>query len=507
MWRKNFEITRVDYSICIESNDGFRFGEKAFLGKVYISHSLWLINNLNVEFFVIKEELQKSIRAILKKLVSNPDFVSKLHDKTIRYNKQYFDLAERIRKLNLKKLSNRELLNWHAKLYKLQGLSHGLSLCTTWWVDSDGEDLTHYLMNIVKNRLQGSGLKADPATVFSVLTTPAAGSLSQQEESESLAIVAWIRRQLAVKKLFQKYPVEKLAENFSQLPAVAKNKFTRHWKKWKWAPYNYLGPAYELDYYLQVWAGLIKQNLNPEEVLAQAEKKRKSIQVERKNLIRKLGLSELERKLFDIAAEIVWIKAYRKDCYYHGFFVSDLLLAEMGRRVHLSLLQMKYLSAIELPLVFAGKDMSAIANLRMKRSVIYNSNGKISIFHGEGAKKFLKKQKFEKIKISRQNNWQGTTACSGKVKGEVRVINLPEEMGKMQLGDIMVSHTTYPALVPAMKKASAIVTEDGGITCHAAIVARELQTPCVVGVKNILRVLKDGDRVEVDATKGIVKKI
>ena len=58
-----------------------------------------------------------------------------------------------------------------------------------------------------------------------------------------------------------------------------------------------------------------------------------------------------------------------------------------------------------------------------------------------------------------------------------------------------------------MKKAAAIVTDDGGLTCHAAIVARELKTPCVVGTKIATKVLKDGDMVEVDANKGIVKKI
>jgi pyruvate,water dikinase len=58
-----------------------------------------------------------------------------------------------------------------------------------------------------------------------------------------------------------------------------------------------------------------------------------------------------------------------------------------------------------------------------------------------------------------------------------------------------------------MKKAAAIVTEDGGITCHAAIVARELQTPCIVGCKNVLSVLKDGDIVEVNADAGTVKKV
>mgnify|MGYP001564748046 CR=1 FL=1 len=58
-----------------------------------------------------------------------------------------------------------------------------------------------------------------------------------------------------------------------------------------------------------------------------------------------------------------------------------------------------------------------------------------------------------------------------------------------------------------MRKAAAFVTDEGGILCHAAIVARELKKPCIIGTKIATRVFKDGDMVEVDATKGIVRKI
>jgi pyruvate,water dikinase len=64
---------------------------------------------------------------------------------------------------------------------------------------------------------------------------------------------------------------------------------------------------------------------------------------------------------------------------------------------------------------------------------------------------------------------------------------------------------TRPEYVPLMKKAAGIITDEGGITCHAAIVSRELKIPCVIGTKIATKVLKDGDMVEVDADKGIVK--
>jgi len=80
-------------------------------------------------------------------------------------------------------------------------------------------------------------------------------------------------------------------------------------------------------------------------------------------------------------------------------------------------------------------------------------------------------------------------------------------MVKMRQGDVLVSGSTNPDLLPAMKKAAAFVTDIGGITSHAAIVARELRIPCVVGAKIATKVLKDGDKVNVDANHGIVKKI
>ena len=77
----------------------------------------------------------------------------------------------------------------------------------------------------------------------------------------------------------------------------------------------------------------------------------------------------------------------------------------------------------------------------------------------------------------------------------------------MEDNNILVSFATSPNLMPAIRKASAIITNEGGLTCHAAIVSRELKIPCVIGTKIATKVLKDGDLVEVDANKGVVKKL
>jgi pyruvate,water dikinase len=99
---------------------------------------------------------------------------------------------------------------------------------------------------------------------------------------------------------------------------------------------------------------------------------------------------------------------------------------------------------------------------------------------------------------------KGVVAYPGTARGRVCIVDEMDEMSKFQDGDIIVSIATNPNLVPVMKKSAAIVTDEGGIMCHAAIVSRELRIPCVIGTKVATKILKDGDIVEVNAHAGTV---
>jgi len=518
IWRKNFDIKRVDINLSAETMPGFGGLNYITVGKNYISQAIWVFENLdNTGTYFPVSELRGLIESTLKTILTDPDKIDKIHKRDIALNKQYFDYAEKLRKFKLNELSGPKLLQLHKRLFNLQYQSHCWALPTTWFLDSDGEDFSKYLINLINTRKQELGLNVETATAFSVLTSPAAPSFGQKEEEDSLKMVDWIQTIPKLKYWFASHTTEELVQLFPSLPPKWKKRILKHHYDWCWTPYTYLGPAYSLDYYLEVWRGLIYEDIDAKSNLKAQKSKLKEIQIQRKKLIAQLRLSKQEKHWFDIAADIVWLKGYRKDCYFHGVYVLDLILAEIGKRGGLSLLQTKYLLPDELPKVLNGKDFSDTANQRIKFSVMYgktlagknlNWSGKgLKIFVGNKAKAFLKKHKFEKIVVKKTNELMGTCACPGLASGKIKVINVPDEMEKMQQGDIMLSHTTFPALVPAMKKAAAIITEDGGITCHAAIVARELQTPCVVGCRNAISILKDGDMVEVDANKGIVRKI
>lgn len=101
----------------------------------------------------------------------------------------------------------------------------------------------------------------------------------------------------------------------------------------------------------------------------------------------------------------------------------------------------------------------------------------------------------------------GDIAMKGKAQGRVRLILHKEQISEFHEGEILVTENTEPSFLPAMKKAAAIVTDEGGITSHAAIVSRELKKPCIIGTKIATKAFKDGDMVEVDAEKGVVRKV
>ncbi len=99
---------------------------------------------------------------------------------------------------------------------------------------------------------------------------------------------------------------------------------------------------------------------------------------------------------------------------------------------------------------------------------------------------------------------QGQGASPGIASGKVAIVYDVKDIGKVKDGDIMVTRMTNPDMVPAMRKVSAIVTDEGGMTCHAAIVSRELGTPAVVGTKTGTQLLKEGQVVTVDGEKGLI---
>ena len=509
-WTKNYSIFNGSWHLLTPTLDHtFRRGIIVLFGedklKEFMTECIAVMEGTNNKgTYYIESELSALMHAVKELIITNPDKVEKNHKDTYRINDEHFEFAKQALKVDMGKLSDKELGLLFKKIMRNQIKAHSNSILTTWSLDSEGQIFSSYLIDKTKWYVKKANLDIDPSEAFSVLTTLPKNSLQLDEDLEALKII----RSMTPTDIKIMNELQDFSEMPEALSRQTKEKILAHCRRWRWVPFTYLGPAYELDYYLQVISGLVKEKTDVDNKIRDIETRPQSVKEKREELFRKLDINGNERKVYDIAADISYLKGYRKEVMYHGFYVYSFIFKEMAKRLGCSLMDMHLISYKELEgrFIDGTKIEKAMIEARKNISVMHYKDGKSRIMIGQEAKDFLAKQKFKSETVDvNVDQLKGTTACNGSATGKVKIINSPEEMGKMEQDDIMVSHTTFPALVPAMKKAAAILTEDGGITCHAAIVSREMNTPCITGIKTLTRVLKDGDIVEVDASNGIVK--
>ncbi len=155
----------------------------------------------------------------------------------------------------------------------------------------------------------------------------------------------------------------------------------------------------------------------------------------------------------------------------------------------------EYLKTNRLP---EGKELRA----RYKSSALLFQNNEFKLITGEDVDKLE-----NEITSTQSNKVEGIPAYKGIITGTCRVILDPFDVKEFNHDDILITGMTRPEFIPLIEKCSAIVTDAGGVLCHAAVIAREMQIPCIVGTENATKMLKDGDEIEVDADNGTIRKI
>ncbi len=227
-------------------------------------------------------------------------------------------------------------------------------------------------------------------------------------------------------------------------------------------------------------------------------------------LFKQYRFSPLLKTLLKISEDFTFWQDERKRATYFNIYIGCTLLEEISRRTGYMLDQLKYVTASEIEGVMKDKKpLPRQLDARMAGSVFLVNRRGYCVATGKDVEK-VRTVMWGKQKQDEVNDFRGLTASLGKVQGRVRIVKSVTEIGKVEQGDILVAVMTRPDYVPAMKKAAAIVTNEGGITSHAAIVSRELGIPCVIGTKIATEVLHDGDIVEVNANHGkvtIIKRV
>lgn len=440
------------------------------------AETLIYFENETMTFVCDYKKLFDNGETIFKKYIINKERFRKAYRHWEKAVRNFKEIIRVINGENLSELTNKKLASLFLKFstfYSQEFWYHGLMPEIANW---GGEQLlTRELRkNISKEKNFIHALER--------LTAPEGFSFYQKEELDLFAI--------------------KLDKNKKR----REEKIREHQKKYFWILNNYHHTKIiSLQYFRRelrkVAASKAKKRI--EEI----RKIKSNALVRKKRIIKKYKLSknilQISRKL----SFCIWWQDLRKSYILQANHIINYFLKEFSRRYRLETDDLYFYTAKDLERLVAGKVLGSNEIKKRKEHFLVNyvpDKKGTNLFSGKEAKKYF--QPYAKKDVDKNiREFEGLVVNRGIARGRAKILTNYSQIEKVKKGDILVAAMTTPDYIVALKRASAIVTDEGGMTCHAAIVARELNIPAIVGTKIATQVLRDGDVVEVDANKGIVK--
>jgi len=429
----------------------------------------WL--QINYNLFEIKKDhilLEKNLSKIFKN--KGISFITHLNKECIKASKRLIQFSKKISKKVLdNKINNEELI------ILLKDYSEHLSAYTVFMLLAAFEKPTMEIVEtLIKKRKDNTG------DLLGLITTPEKQTTVEKEQEDFLKIAV---------------------SNIKDKSILIK----KHAEKYGWLAIRYfLGNTWTAN---DVKSRL--KSINREEARKKLDKK---ILTE-KLLEKKISLaikkfSKKEKELVKMVRKIVYLRNQRMDFLSESVYYVRPFLLKITLSLDVSYEELLNLCTEEIILSLKGSfDYKKLIKDREHGFVIFHKPKEKIVYSGKKFDSYIKKRKFLLLETSIVDEIKGVSGFKGKVQGIVTIVKSENDLKKVKKNNILVAPMTLPHFISAMEKASAFVTDEGGITCHAAIVAREMKKPCIIGTKIATKVLHDGDLVEVDANKGVVRII
>ncbi|MBT4541307.1 hypothetical protein HOC35_07375 [Candidatus Woesearchaeota archaeon] len=436
---------------------------------------------------------------ILTEAKKSPQPIFEMYNRWERDWQTYLRLEKELRKTNLSKFSNKKLYEKFKEFFKQFQLVGSIAYICDAFMSYGEED---WLEKLITDELTKLGIPpSKKINLLRRLTCPVHLSFTLEADYQLIKIAGKIINK------FNKLPSLKQLEIDSPtlFKALKNHEETFHWVQNNYHNAHYVDINELYKQITELIAGKNKKKLREE--IKEKEKELENIRKEREQLLSELGLSRFTKNILRIARLFSKWKDIRKGGVYIGMYHFDCFLDEVARRTEFSKEQLTFSIFNEIKDILNKKNIDKIRKEIKEREkqcfFVYTDKGHF-IVGGEKAEKYFKL--LEKGKNKSIIEIRGVVASPGYARGRVSIVKKTQDINNFKTGDILVANQTTPEFLPAMKKSAAIVTEQGGITSHAAIVSRELKKPCIIGTKIATTTLLDGEIVEVDAENGIVRR-
>ncbi len=461
-----------------------------------------------------KEDMRKNFEEFLKKYKKDKSYLKFLMDVDMEMGEEVNELIKHI-KPKIDSMDDATLIANYGKLYQ----TFSDSFNTSHLIESIALVSDTMLKDMLMKELKAKKLDDKFNEYLTLLTQPSEVPFVVEAENLLYLIIDEIRNSKDNKELkgiliSDKDPKDKVKElekfpKANDLISSYVDKF--YWIKTSWTGGKYLTKSDLVEDIKRILTNDEKLNYIEEDRFRDKEK-------QKIKLLKDLKLGKDLLDFLEITSVTTYWQDIRKIKVLKGVLALQRFISEIAERKGVKEQNLKYLVAEELLLLEnigkAGKDdaekLDKMLEERRKASAYIFLNEEMIILTGKEYKKFFDEMKKDNGKdkdMASVKEINGMCASPGKAIGKVRICLKPHHISKINEGDILVTSMTRPEFVPAMKKAAAIVTDEGGLTCHAAIVSRELGKPCVIGTKTATKMLKDGQMVEVNANHGVVRII
>jgi phosphohistidine swiveling domain-containing protein len=442
---------------------------KALLGSmkdkvgIRFTENLCHIKNLKFKWCTLEEENEKIGNFLVEKF-KNKRFANKFIKDYKEFDKKTIKLLNKLDKKDFSKISDNELFSILKKTTDMyvENFDFGFIF----------EPMDFVMPTMIENHLKAKGY-------------------TQEEIADMLAIadITFLNREM--QELIE------IAKSPKQLELLKKHAY-----KYRWLQSAHVGKKeIPFSYFKNRLNEIKKKGFNKE-----LKNLKKNILKKKRQILAKKPVDKETKQLLKIADIIAPPHDRRKEIFMRVIYTLDTARGEIAKRYGYTKDELSVYQAEDILKLKKGKKLDKKKAREMFKEVVFYADTKRKLWQyytGKKAREIMKKELHEEFGEIKEI--KGMVASLGKAKGAVKIIQGITEMHKMQKGDILVASMTKPQIVPAMRKASAIVTDEGGVTCHAAIVSRELGIPCIIGTKIASRALKDNDLVEVDAEIGVVR--
>lgn len=303
----------------------------------------------------------------------------------------------------------------------------------------------------------------------------------------------------------EKLALLKLAKKLLKIKKIPVKDIKKHLKKFAFtSKYYFWGEGLSFEQINNELKKLIKSG---EKNIDQELNKFKTINIDLDNF----PLSIYEKWIIKSTRKIACAFNFTDEAYNHYTFYLKPFFQEIARRLKISYEELVSMRFQEIQESLANGKVSVSRKElkeRYKDHALIFAKNKVYILSGKDLQKYRQTELKEEV-VKDVNEFRGTVAFKSGVliRANAMIIKSHEQISSFKEGWILVTQMTNPTYLPAMKKSKAIITDEGGLLCHAAIISRELGIPCIIGTKIATQVLKDGQLVEVDADKGVVRII